>query len=87
LKDYKILTPFPVGPSVRKVEEALKMEYIPLWERDSHEEGVKIGVKEGLEEGKKEKAVEMAKMMKMEGEPVGKISKYTGLSKEEIEKL
>jgi hypothetical protein len=68
---------------IKKVEEELKMEYIPLWERDSHEEGIKIGVKEGS----KDKAIEMAKVMKMEGEPVEKISKYTGLSKEEIEKL
>ena len=67
------------------------MEYIPLWERDSHEEGIKIGVKEGkkvgLKEGAKDKAIEMAKVMKKEGEQVEKISKYTGLSKEEIEKL
>jgi len=63
------------------------MEYIPLWERDSHEEGIKIGVKQGVEEGGKKKAMEMAEVMKKEGEPVEKISKYTGLSKEEIEKL
>jgi hypothetical protein len=33
------------------------------------------------------KAREMAKTMKKEGEPLEKISRYTGLSKEEIEKL
>ena len=43
---------------IKKVEEDLKMEYIPLWERDSHEEGIKIGVKEGMEEGEKKKAME-----------------------------
>ena len=41
----------------------------------------------GEERGEKNKATEMAKEMKKEGEPVEKISKYTGLSKEEIEQL
>jgi len=40
-----------------------------------------------FEEGKADKAVEIAKAMKDEGEPIEKISRYTGLSKEEIEKL
>jgi predicted transposase/invertase (TIGR01784 family) len=61
----------------------------------SFEEGEKVGFdkrkKEGLEEGydkgKDEKTREMAKTMKNEGEPIEKISRYTNLSKEEIEKL
>jgi len=51
---------------IKKVEEELKMEYIPIWERDSHEEGIKIGVKEGVEEGRKMEKIEMAKKLKEE---------------------
>lgn len=63
------------------------MEYIPLWERDSHEEGVKIGVKEGRKEGAKDKAMEMAKKLKEKGIDIAIISETSGLSKKEIENL
>ncbi|MGD2088566.1 MAG: hypothetical protein PVH61_20480 [Candidatus Aminicenantes bacterium] len=57
----------------------------------SFEEGEKLGYergeKVGIDKGKDEKTREMAKTMKKEGEPIEKISRYTGLSKEEIEKL
>ena len=49
--------------------------------------GVKKGRKEGLKEGEKRKAKKMAKRMKKEREPLEKILKYTGLSREEIEEL
>ncbi len=42
---------------------------------------------EGRKKGRQEEKIEMAKVMKKEGEPVEKITKYTGLSKKEIEKL
>jgi len=45
------------------------------------------GKKEGLEEGEKKKALEMAKAMKKDGEPIEKIEKYTQLSIEEIKNL
>ncbi len=51
------------------------------------EEGKRIGLDEGREKGKISKAREMAKTMKKEGEPIEKILKYTGLSKEGIEDL
>ncbi|MGD2089757.1 MAG: Rpn family recombination-promoting nuclease/putative transposase [Candidatus Aminicenantes bacterium] len=55
------------------------------------EEGEKIGLekgeKVGVDIGINKKAREIAKTMKKEGEPIEKISRYTGLSKEEIEKL
>ncbi|MCX6581199.1 MAG: hypothetical protein NT166_13565 [Candidatus Aminicenantes bacterium] len=57
----------------------------------SFEEGEKIGYdkgeKVGYDKGKDEKARQMAKVMKNEGEPLEKISNYTGLSPEEIDKL
>lgn len=51
------------------------------------EEGREAGREEGREAGEKAKAVEMAKRLKKENEPVEKISTYTGLSKEEIKDL
>ncbi|NIM10345.1 MAG: hypothetical protein GTO45_00010, partial [Candidatus Aminicenantes bacterium] len=51
------------------------------------EKARKEGVEEGLEKGAEKERIKMAKTMKKEGEPIDKISKYTGLSKEEIEKL
>ena len=46
-------------------------------------EGLEQGRTEGIAEGK----LEMAKAMKADNEPIDKIIKYTGLSKEEIEQL
>jgi predicted transposase/invertase (TIGR01784 family) len=60
-------------------------------EKVGYEKGKKTGYekgeKVGIDIGKDEKTREMAKTMKREGEPIEKISRYTGLSKEEIEKL
>ena len=42
---------------------------------------------EGIQEGFDKRNLEIAKNMKSEGESVEKIIKYTGLSKDEIEKL
>jgi hypothetical protein len=43
--------------------------------------------KQSHAEGEVDKAKSVAKSMKKDGVPLGKISKYTGLSVEEIEKL
>lgn len=70
-------------------------------EREEYEESLKIyrdiknivdtakaeGKIEGKAEGKIEEKIEIAKQMKKEKEPIEKIMRYTGLSKEEIEKL
>ncbi|UCH95335.1 MAG: Rpn family recombination-promoting nuclease/putative transposase, partial [Candidatus Aminicenantes bacterium] len=53
----------------------------------SFEEGEKVGYEKGKKVGYDKKAREMAKTMKNEGEPIEKISRYTNLSREEIEKL
>ena len=42
---------------------------------------------EGKVEGKIEGKIEMARLMKSDKEPIDKIMKYTGLSKDEIDKL
>ena len=53
----------------------------------SFEEGKTEGRIEGKMEGKIEGRIEIARDMKKSGEPMDKISKYTGLSAEEIDKL
>jgi predicted transposase/invertase (TIGR01784 family) len=55
-------------------------------ERGRIEYALEEGEKIGYDKGKDEKAREMARAMKKEGEPIEKNFKYTGLSKEEIEK-
>jgi len=86
---------------VQKAIEKLDLMYLNKKEREYYEAAQKAmrdsaealltakeeGREEGREEGEKNKAVEMAKRMKKENEPVDRISTYTGLSKEEIEKL
>ncbi len=42
---------------------------------------------EGLAQGREEKAIETARTMLADGEPIDKIHKYTGLSTEEIKQL
>ena len=43
--------------------------------------------KEGFEDGKLAEKREIVRTMKEDKEPIDKIIKYTGLSKEEIEKI
>ena len=51
------------------------------------EQGIKQGRSEGIAEGEASKALDMARAMKEDNKPVDEISKYTGLSAEEIGKL
>ena len=55
--------------------------------KEGIEEGIKKGRKEGKLEGLKEGQISMAKAMKKDGADIKLISKYTGLSIEEIRKL
>ena len=50
-------------------------------------EGMKEGKKEGIEKGMKESMEKVAKKMLAEGESIEKIARYTGLSRDDIEKL
>jgi len=51
------------------------------------EQGMKQGMKQGMEQGEKKRETEIARGMKSDGLPVATISKYTGLSAEEIAAL
>jgi len=54
---------------------------------DGYHEGVKEGLEEGLKEGLKEKTVEIAKSMLNDNQDINIISKYTGLTQEEVNNL
>jgi DNA repair protein RadC len=68
---------------------ALSKKYVPGYVEVDRikKEAQRIGEEIGRKEGAKDRGIEMAKVMKTEGESIEKISKYTGLSEEEIEKL
>ena len=57
----------------------------------NYEQGLEKGIEQGLEQGRAEGELEAARklacVMKADGEPVERISRYTGLSADEIEKL
>ena len=67
--------------------------------REGREEGEKIGMEKGekigmekgekigMEKGEKKKAMNMARLMKADNEPIDKIIRYTNLSEEEIKDL
>ena len=48
------------------------------------EKGMAKGIEQGIEQGVEKGKVEIAKQMLLDHEPLNKISKYTGLSKEDI---
>ena len=78
-QSMKWMPPFEIVEKIRKEEQKLRKEAVKLAEEQ--------GIKKGKKEGEKRKAVEMAKVMKSEGELIEKIAKYTQLSIEEIKKL
>ena len=57
------------------------------FKEEGFEEGIEKGKLEGIKEGLKEGQISMAIAMKKDGADINLISKYTGLSIEEIEKL
>ncbi len=60
--------------------ELLKLEY-------AHNEGLEEGIVKGVTKGEKEKSIQIAKKMKKANEPTEKIIEFTGLTKEEIDKI
>ena len=55
--------------------------------REGRQEGKQEGLQEGLQEGRGEEKRSIARAMKADGIPVVQISKFTGLTPEEIERL
>ena len=52
-----------------------------------NQEKFEQGLKQGLEQGKQDEKIEIAKSLLSAGMDIGFVSKHTGLSVEEIEKL
>ena len=73
-----------VGMMFRELtqEEAREMS-----RQDGYDLGIEQGRTEGEASGRAAEKLEMARAMKEDNKPVDEISKYTGLSIEEIEKL
>ena len=65
----------------------MRHPYITDIRREAIEEGRKEGIEEGRLEGAELKAIETAKKMLCDKLSVESISKYTGLTLEEVEKL
>lgn len=81
---------------MKAYDESLKVlrdnySIIETAKEEGREEGRKEGRKEGREEGREkgrlERDIEIAKEMKKEGLPIAQISRFSGLSEQEIEKL
>ena len=69
-------------------ENRMKYEYDKAsWKHVGYQEGIEAGIKRGLDKGAYQNKLETARMMKLEAFDLNIISKITGLSKEEIEKL
>ena len=68
------------------VEDEMRLVYEKKYEK-KYEKGIKEAQKQGLEQGLSAGRREIAKVMRNDGEPVEQIIKYTGLSREEIDKL
>ena len=72
--------------------DIMKLEEKFAWAREDameegRKEGEKIGLAKGREEGRKQESTAIAKQMKSMNYDIGEISKITGLTVEEIEKL
>ena len=55
--------------------------------KDGLDAGLAKGLEQGRMEGEKQKAIEMARMMKADNEPLEKIMRYSGLTSDEIQKI
>ena len=56
-------------------------------EKVGEERGISIGLSQGISQGEKKAKLETAKTLLTFGDSIEKVSKVTGLSPEEIEKL
>jgi predicted transposase/invertase (TIGR01784 family) len=75
---FKDARPEEVESMLSNVEKVLEKSW---------EEAEKKGVEKGLQQGLEQAKVKIAKQMLLDGEDVNKIAKYTGLTREEIDKL
>ena len=92
-KADKVLERISKDPKERERYEAiLKAEFNQKISSQKFEErgearGKIIGREEGKKEGEKQKQIEIAKKMLNKNKPIEEIIEFTGLTKEEIERL
>jgi predicted transposase YdaD len=75
------------GHVMQTIAQQLREEGIKIGKSEGIKIGEEKGIKIGEEKGKGDKAKETAKRMLEDGLPIEAISKYTGLTREEIERL
>ena len=68
-------------------KEVLRLYHLREMAQFDYNSGMKKAKDEGRTEGRDERNLEIARNMKADGEPMEKIMRYTGLTKEEIENL
>ncbi|MFC2140936.1 Rpn family recombination-promoting nuclease/putative transposase [Acidobacteriota bacterium] len=83
LKEQVFLKAFEIA-EIANFDEKQLLDYE---ESLKHYRDLKGAMDSSFEDGEMKKAKQIAAAMKKEGEPIEKISKYTGLPKEEIEKF
>ncbi|MBR1386504.1 MAG: hypothetical protein IJ568_06710, partial [Bacilli bacterium] len=71
----------------KMIQEAINNRLLQEGKQEGKLEGLKEGKKEGLKEGKLEGLISVAKEMLKRNVSISDISQYTGLSKQEIEKI
>ena len=68
-------------------KEVLRLYHLREMAQIDYNSGMKKAKDEGKAEGRAEEKIEVARNMRADGEPVEKIMRYTGLTKEEIGRL
>jgi predicted transposase/invertase (TIGR01784 family) len=93
LEDFQTIPSIFTDEVFNQAFEKAELAKFGQAERENYENSLKIyrdlkGVIDtAFDDGKFEKSLEMAKIMNLANEPIEKIMKYTGLTKEEIERL
>ena len=73
---------------IRLYDKELHLEKLRLSElEEAREQGIEKGIEQGIEKGIEQEKIEIVKNMLKDEVDISVISKYTGLSKEEIERL
>ena len=67
--------------------EKLRLSELKEAREKGIEQGIEKGIEQGIEKGIEQEKIEIVKNMLKDEVDISVISKYTGLSKEEIEKL
>ena len=68
---------------IRQEEKKIREKAVKVAEK----KGIKQGMRQGKKEGRLEEKIAIARGMKKDNEPIEKIIKYTGLTREEIEEI